>query len=637
MNGQQKKESPSDARMQERCGWKSAGRAQGGRGSDWATALQSPEYQRVERRILRQLIESLLYEHIVNCQSEPAAVSAPVLFKEERVVLTGVSPDGRPVSYLCEAKKKRSFGRIRASRTAIIRRIGPDGETTEARLGDFVQEVLGPLVRPDRLDIFMEELRQTLLKDTQAQHANPFRQLAGTERSYDELESNIMDGHPYHPCYKSRIGFNLEDNAAFGPEFKPGLYPLWLAVPVEESVYAHSKSLEYREFLAVELGAEVWERFVSQLEAAGKNPDGYRFVPVHPWQWRETAVRLLHRQLAEGAVLVLGEGVDEYRPQQSIRTLANVSHKEKAYLKLPMNLTNTSTGRMLAKHTVLNAPLISDWLSELVARDDEARRLDFVLLREVAGVAYDHETASLPAFVRPQIYGALGAIWRESLHLYLREGEEAAPFNALSHIERFGRPFIDPWVRAQGVEAWTRQLLKVSVVPLIHMLFAHGVALESHAQNMVLIHRDGVPVRVAFKDFHDGIRFSRLHLANPAACPSLHALSDHHARINPNSFIETDRADVVRDFVHDAFFFINLTELCFLLEERYGLPEASFWSMVAQIVHDYQREHPQHEERFRSFDLFAETIQVEQLTARRLFGDAEVRLQDAPNPLYPFR
>lgn len=636
MNGQQTKEKQDEAPG--RIGTSAAGRAEAGRGSDWIEALQSPEYNRVERRIIRQLIESLLYERIIvrqNVEDGTLASAGPA--KDEEIVLSGETAEGAGVSYVCTGRTKLSFGRIRLSRTAAVRRVGPEGTESEARLADLVQEVLGPLIEPDRLALFMEELGQTLIKDVQAQHAGPLRELSGPERSYDELESNIMDGHPYHPCYKSRIGFNLEDNAAFGPEFKPALYPLWLAVPAEQVALAHSASLDFGAFMAAELGAGAAERFAGKLKAAGKSPEAYRLVPVHPWQWREMTVRLLHRNIAEGAIVFLGEGEDEYRPQQSIRTLANMSHREKAYLKLPMNLINTSTGRMLAKHTVLNAPLISDWLSQLVERDPVARQLDFVLLREIAGVVYDHETAPLPALVRPKTYGTLGAIWRESVHRFLREEEEAAPFNALTHTERFGRPFIDPWVRAYGVEAWTRQLLNVSVRPLIHLLFAHGVALESHAQNMVLIHRDGVPVRVAFKDFHDGIRFSRHYLANPEACPALHALSDHHARVNPNSFIETDRADMVRDFVHDAFFFINLAEVCFLLEERYGLPEESFWRMTADIVHEYRREHPQHEARYQAFDLFANTVQVEQLTSRRLLGDTRIRMQEAPNPLHPFR
>ncbi|MDF2958840.1 MAG: IucA/IucC family siderophore biosynthesis protein [Paenibacillus sp.] len=603
-------------------------------GNEWLEALRSPEYSKVERRIIRQLIESLVYEGIVETV-EDGDILLPAPSGVGQLVVKGTTAEGLPVSYVCLGSRKKSFGRVRLSRYSVVERVGPDGGTTEASLTEFVSEALAPFVPESRLGSFLEELGQTLIKDTQAQYANSFNEQPLIRSSYDELEGSLMDGHPYHPCYKSRIGFNLNDNAAYGPEFQPVIRPLWLAVRVEDSMEAHSVSLMYSDFFKNELGSELWAGFLAKLELTGGSVEHYRFIPVHPWQWRETTVRVFHRQLAEGRILVLGEGGDDYRPQQSIRTLANASSKDKAYLKLPMNLVNTSTGRILAKHTILNAPLISDWLSSLIEHDEDAQRLDFVLLREVAGVTYNHEI--LAQELRPQAYGTLGAIWRESLHPYLRSDERAVPFNGLCHVERSGSPLIDPWVQAEGVEAWARQLLKVSVEPLVHLLFAHGVALESHAQNMILIHRDGRPVRVAFKDFHDGIRFSRHHLADPSACPALNAVSGHHARINPNSFIETDDASAVRDFVHDAFFFINLTEVCFFLEEHYGLPEEIFWRMTAQVILDYRQSHPRHEERYLAFDLFAKAIRVEQLTARRLFGDAEIRLQEAPNPLYPYR
>ncbi|UKS28459.1 IucA/IucC family siderophore biosynthesis protein [Paenibacillus sp. HWE-109] len=602
-------------------------------GSTWLAALQSPEYARVEKRILRQLVESLLFERIIDCSTSKEPISA--VSSESRFVMKGVSTEGLPLIYQCWGSLKISFGRIRLSRQKGIERVGPDGVTSEARLEHFLGEVLAPLIPVNQLPMFIEELEQTLIKDTQAQYVNPNRELSGLEREYDALEANVMDGHPYHPCYKSRIGFNLDDNWMYGPEFKPMIKPVWLAVARDESSAAYSSALHDETWISSELGEEVVAGFRSKLAAFGKDLSNYRLIPVHPWQWRETIIRVFHRQLADGRIILIGEGAEPYAPQQSIRTLANVHSKEKPYLKLPMSLTNTSTSRMLAKHTVLNAPLISDWLYSLVQDDPDAKRLDFVLLREVAGVAYDHET--WPEKLRSRAYGALGAIWRESLHPYLRGNEQAVPYNALTSVDRSSRLLIDPWVQDMGVEAWTNQLLQVTIEPLIHLLFAHGVALETHAQNIILIHCEGVPVRVAFKDFHDGIRFSREHLANPAGCPRLYTLPAHHARINPNSFIETKDASIVRDFVHDAFFFINLTELCLFLEEHYELSEAYFWEAAAQIIHRYRQAHPQHEVRYQAFDLFAETIQVEQLTARRLFGDSEVRLQEVPNPLHRFR
>ncbi len=58
---------------------------------------------------------------------------------------------------------------------------------------------------------------------------------------------------------------------------------------------------------------------------------------------------------------------------------------------------------------------------------------------------------------------------------------------------------------------------------MIHMLYYHGIAFESHAQNIMLIHENGWPTRIALKDFHDGVRFKREHLSESCFTPDIKA------------------------------------------------------------------------------------------------------------------
>jgi siderophore synthetase component len=597
-------------------------------GADWTRIFQSERLAPVESRILKQLIETLLYEKIIPFEEEK------LVNEKSRYSLPGVSQQGNAVAYSCEGQVKQSFGRFRI-RPETLMRMEADGTASAAHLATFATEVLSTIGCNERLPAFYDELVQTLMKDTQAHSYRVCGPLSEADRAYDALEAHVLEGHPYHPCYKSRIGFSLEDNMSFGPEYRPVIKPIWLAITSGDCQTSISRSVDRAAFLSQELGQETLAAFQEKIKLAGGNPERFELMAVHPWQWREVAGAVLYQSIADGRLIVLGESGDEYYPQQSIRTLANGKYKLKAYLKLPLSITNTSTGRILARHTVLNAPLISDWLHELWEQDVEAKQMGAILLREVVGVAFNHET--LPGVAQEKAYGTLGTIWRESIHGYLDEGEEAIPFNAMCHVESTGTAFIAPWIEQHGLSAWTEGVIRSSVLPIIHMLFAHGIALESHAQNMLLIHRDGKPVRVAFKDFHDGIRFSRRHLTHAAACPTLHPVPAYHPKLNRNSFIETDDASVVRDFMHDAFFFINLAELCLFLEESFGFAETEFWRMAAQAIHDYTSRHPEHRQRIEAFDLFANTIQVEQLTKRRLFGDSELRVHDVPNPLHRFR
>ncbi|KAB7706223.1 IucA/IucC family siderophore biosynthesis protein [Bacillus aerolatus] len=588
--------------------------------------IESTEYLEVRRRIFRQLIESLIFENIVKptrttCQSGI-----------EQFTIHGKDTLGDPVTYVCRGKQKVSFDRIRLTKEPIVRRKN-DKEAEADSFALFFEEI-APFIGADKkqLAMFIKELNETHLKDAVAQYEWKQSDHKQAE-TYDELESEAMEGHPYHPSYKSRIGFTIEDHLNFGPDFKPSLSLIWLAVPKKEAALSISQSIHYEEFIKQELNPNDYERFVKKLSEKNQHASDVLFIPVHPWQWENIVMPQFFKDLKKGSIILLGEGSDQYIPQQSIRTLSNQTDQTKCYVKLPLSITNTSTNRVLAPHTVENAAKISDWLGTIKENDRYLKEeLQLVFLREVMGISYD--TRDRSSFEKETTYGVLGSIWRESIHSYLKEGEEAVPFNALYHCKKDGTALIDEWVNRYGIENWVKQLLHVSITPLIHLLYTHGIAMESHAQNMVLIHENGWPTRIALKDFHDGIRFKKEALSEPALCPNLTATPDMHKKINRNSFIETDQIELVRDFVHDAFFFINLSEIAFFFDEYYELQEAEFWRSARDVIESYQSRFSHLKERFAMFDLFAETIQVEQLTKRRMFPETELRIQHVKNPLF---
>ncbi|MFI7638153.1 IucA/IucC family protein [Nonomuraea sp. NPDC049400] len=583
-------------------------------------ALRAPTYADVRRRLFRQLLESLVYEDALRVTTTGDGAT----------VVDGTDEQGRPVQYVFTARRRYGFDRVSLG-PEPVRRVA-DGESAEAdSLIRFLGEVRQALTAdPECLARFCRELEATLVKDALAQHVRTERGDVLAEHDYDTLEGTVTDGHRYHPTYKSRIGFDLEDNLTYGPEFLHPIRPLWIAAHRGISRVATATELAEDAFVAAQLGEVTLRDFRNRIAAAGCDPQDYTLLPVHPWQWREQIAPTWADQLRRQEVILLGEDPHAFAAQQSIRTLSCRDMPERPYLKLALSIVNTSTSRVLAPHTVGNAPVVSDWLRGVVARDaflrDECR---LVVLGEVMGTAVDPAPAA--DLVRSDTYGTLACIWRESLHPFLERDERAVPFTGLTARELDGTPLIDPWVRAQGVRTWLRHLVRASVLPLLHLLFRHGIALESHAQNMVLVHRDGVPQRVALKDFHDGVRFSRTHLAEPEACPVLAAPPSHH--VNANSFLETDDLDQVADFLLDAFFFINIGELGLFLADTYDLDEQEFWTVVRDQIRAYQKRFPDLDARFELFDVFKPAIEVEKLTTRRLLPDTEVRVHAVANPL----
>jgi len=590
-------------------------------------------HQKVERRVVGQLLQTLLYEDVIPFVIEEQSTVSSLF------IIKGKSVKNEPVEYRCHGDKSASFDLIRLNFNTL-ERIDQSGEITTGTFYQVIDELLYSVKKSEHFSRFINEIEQTFIKDVQSrcQHYQPT--LPTVELSPEALEQHFMDAHSYHPCYKSRIGFSLSENMKYGSEFGQTITPIWLAVAKTCSTFGISKQHNADDFLQAQLGEKSWQDWRQQLIEQDKNPNDFWFMPVHPWQWEHVILTAFAQELMTDEIVYLGNTQTKYQAQQSLRTLQNITDITRPYVKLSLSMTNTSSTRILAKHTVLNGPIITDWLHTLIRTDDIAKSLDFVILGEIAGASFvqDH----LPESRKPQTYGALGTIWRESIHAYLKTGENAAPFNGLSHMDNQysslpEAPFINPWILRYGLKAWTQRLLNVTVPPVIHMLYAEGIGMESHGQNIVLITKDGWPERIALKDFHDGVRYSPAHLARPELAPTLADVPESHARLNRNSFIVTDDVEAVRDFSCDCFFFICLSDLAIFLHQHYQLSESFFWKQVAQVVLTYQQQHPQNAARYALFDLFAPYYEVEELTKRRLLGDTERRFKKAPNPLHPFR
>ncbi|WP_458461945.1 IucA/IucC family protein [Paenibacillus sp.] len=622
-------------------------------------------YVDVQERIMRQTLEAMWFEGILDSH---------VSGREWRT--SGLTSSGNFVAYTCEAERKFSFDRVKVKKGSIQREGVP---CTDLDL--FLEEMVLNALKGANVTAFIQELLETMAKDSQCRAILPSN-IPSEDRHYDVLESHMTDGHLYHPSYKSRLGFSLKDNLAYGPEFNTEVALVWVAVKKELAQTAVSAGYSSEELVGQHLTAEDVRRFQQILEQQGRGDTGenvnayaasadqlgssaevgeitavqdsligssvgskdskvdgeigsnagdrYVFIPVHPWQWEHQLESVFARQLMDGDIVYLGPSSSPYRAQQSIRSLSNRVNLEAPYIKLALSITNTSSTRILAQHTTQNAPLISDWLDELVREDELLQQVQFGILKEIMGLSFRYE--QLPVTQYGRAYGTLGAIWRENVSVHLKQGETAWPLNALMLVQPDGVPFIQDAVERHGVEKWSAALVRTVTLPIIHLLYAHGIALESHAQNIILVLEDDLPKRIIIKDLHDGVRYVPDQLLHPERAPKLNPEPETHRKFNRYSFIYAGDVSEVRDYTYDAFFFICMTDIALALEE-FGLSEEAFWQLCAGVIVDYQKQHPEYAERFVAFDLFAEDALIEEMTKRRLYGDGELYFRKASNPL----
>jgi siderophore synthetase component len=447
---------------------------------------------------------------------------------------------------------------------------------------------------------------------------------------YDALEQLLHEGHPYHPCFKARTGFSLADQAAYGPEAGAIFELRWLAVP--RARLTQKLASDEQAHFSAELGAPGYQSLVDAQRALGLEVEAYGLLPVHPWQWKKLADSpALLSALAQGELVDLRIELGSYRASQSLRTLLPASNAATSHVKLPLAVRVSSSLRTLQAETVKSAPALSAWLQGLVASDPffEEEAGAVVLAEHTSSLYEPHAADGAP------LDGHLAAIWREPVGPKLQDGEQALPFNALFAVEADGRPHVDDWLKKYGISAWVRQLLRVTLLPLWRLLSHHGVALESHGQNLLLLHRDGWPSRIALRDFHDSLEYVPTFLAEPTRVPRWSDLDSRFAAARVGRHYAMRSVVELRDLFVDTVLVFNLSELSWQLEQNCGFHEIEFWRLARRTLSGYARSRWSEPHREAALRLGEPLLPTESLFKERLRATSGAVLQHlVPNALH---
>ncbi|MET0257867.1 MAG: IucA/IucC family protein [Methylobacterium sp.] len=555
-----------------------------------------------EERVLRQLAEALLFEGIAHRDAPGDDVPGRLRWRlgARSFRATGtIGPFARPRLEPATIETAETDGRWRAADLAALVDAIPAAPERLAQLGAELRQTV-ELCRWNAVNVGASERR-----------ALPFA----------ALDTALDEGHPYHPCFKARTGFTLDDHRHYGPECARPFRLEWLAVRRDAIALA-----------LPEADADVWRRELGdaldvlegRLREAGHSSETHALLPVHPWQWRHLQGGPLALWLKDGRAVALGTAGGRYRASQSLRTLHDCDDPAAASIKLALHVVSTSSLRTLDPHFVLTAPALARWLAAIVAGDPLLRgryRLD--LLAEYAAVLADRDGP---------LRGELAAIWRESPRL--EPGEAAVPFNALTAMEPDGAPFVAPWIARHGLDAWLDRLVEVAVLPVWHLLVAHGIALEAHGQNMILVHRGGWPERVILRDFHESAEYGVDFVSDPAAVPDFGAIDPAHAGPVDDRFHAMRSPAVLAELVTDSLFVFNLCEVTHALHLAFGLDEAGFWHALGTRLRRHAGEHGL-EDRLARLGLDAPTLNVEPLLSRKLGLPGAASGLLVPNPLCP--
>ncbi|CAH0128131.1 Aerobactin synthase [Peribacillus simplex] len=466
----------------------------------------------------------------------------------------------------------------------------------------------------------IKEFHHTLLADLQLlskpeQDADDL-----VELDYALLEGE-MSGHPWIAYNKGRIGFGYDDYLKFAPENKKEVQLSWIAVHKTRGEFNSIETLSYKQLMENELDGETQKSFAKRLTEKGLNAENYYYLPVHEWQWKNVIIQNFTDDLAKGLIVALGNGPDEYLPQQSIRTFVNVSKQDKHHVKLPMSILNTLVYRGLPAERTVIAPKITTYIKNIYENDSFLKeQCKVVLPGEVASLNVDHPYYSKLENVPYQYLEMLGGIWRESIYSYMEEGEKPVTLASLLHVDSKGKPYVESLIEKSGLtaEAWTAQLFDVILSPLLHFIYQYGLVFSPHGQNTILVLKDYKPHRLAIKDFVDDVNVSDQPL------PELSNLPDDLRKV-----LRSETPEGLVQFIFTGLFICHFRYLSTLLMKRSLLDENAFWEGVAQTILTHQKKFPMLQDRFDTFNFFAPKLTKLCLNRNRMlqygYSDGEDR------------
>ena len=466
-----------------------------------------------------------------------------------------------------------------------------NGIESSLRLLEFIIEFKDHLgIGESLLPTYLEEITSTLYSTAYklANEKYNSKDLLGLD--YQIIEHAMTEGHPCFVANSGKNGFDIDDFAAFSPEANAPIQLLWLAGHRSKATFTAIETLDYQKVLQQELDAETILRFENVIESQNLNLEDYFFFPVHPWQWFNKLALIFAPDVAEGHLICLGYGEDEYSAQQSIRTFFNISSPEKFYAKTALSVINMGFMRGLSPYYMESTPAITEWVANLVENDAYLQQKGFTLLGEVATLGY-----------RNFLYEPLGrsiphnkmlaTLWRESPIPKLSKNQKIMTMAALLHVDQSGNSFVSELIKESGISAklWVKSYLDVYLSPLLHCFYQHEMVFMPHGENLILVLENHIPVKAIMKDITEEVMVFNGEIPLPEKVKRIHINMKEPLKI----------LCIFNDVFQFYFRFLSA-----ILSESKTLSEEDFWSSVADCIAQYQEDKPHLKEQFKKYNLF---------------------------------
>ncbi|WP_223670276.1 IucA/IucC family protein [Kangiella shandongensis] len=415
----------------------------------------------------------------------------------------------------------------------------------------------------------------------------------------------LLDAHPKIVANRGRLGWGHQDNLRYAPESLNPFQLEFIAAKKSTLVAGHDKTFDNQSLLLGMMNNQQYQALQDKLERAltGSQYDkkDYCIMPCHPWQFEHHIKPQFQWALQNLELIELGITGDFYQPQQSIRTLSNVTRPNNDDVKLAITILNTSCHRGVPEKFIAAGHKISEWLYQLTQQDSLFQQTSLRILQEPAGYYFNHQYQKQAQGAPYRYHEMLGAIWRQSSHSQRQsESETHMLLSALLQKDIHGSAVVKELVEHSGLtaEQWLQQLFKIMSVPLYHLMIKYGVGVIAHGQNVVAYFDKGIPTAIAIKDFHGDLRLLDKMLPEQS---ELAAEAKQLLTKLPSEYL---LHDLLTGHFVSVYRFLSP-----LFEQQLNLTEQRFYQLLAESLEDYRQQYPQYKKRFQRLDLFKEKIE----------------------------
>jgi siderophore synthetase component len=544
--------------------------------------LEKTRWNEINRLLICKSISELMHELLIT----------PFILQEKNDVITfKLKTDDYETCYIYKGTHRAMDHWVIDA--ASIKKIKKNEAVNELNAIDFyieMQQAIG--IQSSNLIKFIEELYKGLYADCFIAYNGKLTADEMTQASFQQIERQ-MDGHPWLIMNKGRLGFDYLDYNEYSPEAGKPIKLIWIAVSKSMATFNCMHHLNYDTLISNELDTHTLHSFDTSLSLQGFNPDNYFYMPVHEWQWNNKLIFLFASEIAVKNIIPISIGEDTYLAQQSIRTLFNSSNPGKNYVKTSLSILNTTLYRGLSPDKLKIAPMMAEWVNEILQKDVYLKSSGFILLNEVATLGYTHPHFKKIDGAPYQYNEMLGVVWRESIMNYTRKDEQPVTMASLLYQDDEKKTFVSSLIEKSGLEVsqWVNSYLEAYLKPLIHCFYRHQMFFVPHGENVILLLRNYVPKRMILKDFVEEVQLA------PEAYDAIN-------KEIQNVLYKIPEADVPLFIFTDIFdgFFRYLSSL---LHMHLGYDEMHFWKQIARIILDYQSQFPELHARYKKYDLFA--------------------------------